>query len=216
MVGIAFQLILDEPSGTVADFDHALDAVLCGDGQLHLVHDGVLTVVNLSIYDGKAEVANTRVGGDTFAYAFLSFLKLFAQYHAGVIHKVLVYGKSAVSFAEVYPIGFNLYRAVALLQEQYIRNNARARIGKEGIIRQANRAEKVCTLCNVFAYGGVLFIHCAGGGDKCNYAAGTDFIQSLGDEIIMYEEVVFIVSLIRNAVIAEWHVAYGNIKEAIG
>ena len=30
-----------EPSGTVADFDHALDAVLCGDRQFHLVHDGV-------------------------------------------------------------------------------------------------------------------------------------------------------------------------------
>ena len=145
-----------------------------------------------------------------------AFFAEFAQYHAGVIHKVLVYGKSAVGFAEVYPIGFNLYGAVALLQEQYVRNNARARIGKEGIIRQANRAEKVGTLCNVFAYGGVLFIHCAGGGDKCNYAAGTDFIQSLGDEIIMYEEVVLIVSLIRNAVIAEGYVTYGNIEEAIG
>ena len=76
MVGIAFQLILDESSGTVADFDHALDAVLCGDGQLHLVHDGVLTVVNLSIYDGKAEVANTRIGRDALGNAFFRFFHL--------------------------------------------------------------------------------------------------------------------------------------------
>ena len=145
-----------------------------------------------------------------------AFFAEFAQYHAGVIHEVLVYGKSAVGFAEVYPIGLNLYGAVALLQEQYVCNNARARIGKEGIIRQANSAEKICALRNVFAYGRVLFVHCAGGCDKYNYAAGTDFIQSLGDKIIVYEEAVLIVSLIRNAVIAEGHITYGNIEEAIG
>ena len=102
------------------------------------------------------------------------------------------------------------------MQEQYIRDNARARIGKEGIIRQANSAEKICALCNVFADRWVLFVHCAGGCDKCNYAAGTDFIQSLGEKIIVYEEVVLIISLIRNAVIAEGYVTYGNIEEAIG
>ena len=32
----------------------------------------------------------------------------------------------------------------------------------------------------------------------------------------MYEEVVLIVSLIRNAVIAKGYVTYGNIEEAIG
>ena len=76
MVGIAFQLILDELSGAIADFDHALDAVLCGDRQLHLVHDGVFSVVNLSIYDGKAEVANTRIGRDALRDVFFRFFHL--------------------------------------------------------------------------------------------------------------------------------------------
>ena len=76
MVWIAFQLILDQLPGAIADFDHAFDAVLRGDGQLHLVHDGVFSVVDLSIYDGKAEVANTRVGRDALCNAFFRFFHL--------------------------------------------------------------------------------------------------------------------------------------------
>ena len=45
------------------------------------------------------------------------------------------------------------------IQEQNIRNNACTGIGKERIVRQTNRTEKVGTLCNVLAYRGVLFIH---------------------------------------------------------
>ena len=76
MIWVSLQLIFNQLPSTIPDFDHALDAVLCGDGQFHLVHDGVLTVVDLSIYDGKAEVANTRVGRDALCNAFFRFFHL--------------------------------------------------------------------------------------------------------------------------------------------
>ena len=41
------------------------------------MHYGVFTVIDVTIYHGKAEIAHIRVGRDTFAYAFFGFLKLF-------------------------------------------------------------------------------------------------------------------------------------------
>ena len=59
----------------------------------------------------------------------------------------------------MYPIGINLHGTISLLQKQNIRNNACTGIGKERIVRQTNRTEKVGTLCDVLADSRVLFIH---------------------------------------------------------
>ena len=40
------------------------------------MHYGVFTVIDIPVNHGKAEITHVRVGGDTFAYALLGFLKL--------------------------------------------------------------------------------------------------------------------------------------------
>ena len=41
------------------------------------MHYGVFAVIDIPVYHGEAEIAYIRVGGDTFAYVFFGFLKLF-------------------------------------------------------------------------------------------------------------------------------------------
>ena len=41
------------------------------------MHYGVFAVIDVPVNHGEAEIAYIRVGGDTFAYVFFGFLKLF-------------------------------------------------------------------------------------------------------------------------------------------
>ena len=116
----------------------------------------------------------------------------------------------------MHPIGFCFHGTVTLLQEQNIRNNARTGIGKERIVRQTNRTEKVGTLCDVLADSRVLFVHRSRRSDERDDTAGTHLVQGLCKEIVVDQEPVLVVTLIRYTVIAEGNIANSNIEETVG
>ena len=63
-IGVVLRLVLDQAADAVADGDHALDSVLGGEGHVHGVHDAVLAVVELSVHQSKAEIADAGVCRD--------------------------------------------------------------------------------------------------------------------------------------------------------
>ena len=68
-----------------------------------------------------------------------------------MVDKVAVYTESVVCLTEVYPVGGDYLRSVALLQENDVRDNFRTSVFLEGIVRQTNRSEQIRTFRNVFS-----------------------------------------------------------------
>ena len=82
---------------------------------------------------GKVGVCN-GFNGNFLLSVLCTCLGQFAKYHIRIVYKVLVDCVTAFGLAEMNPIRFNFDRSVTLLQKQNIRNNARAGIGKKGVI----------------------------------------------------------------------------------
>ena len=68
-----------------------------------------------------------------------------------MVDKVAVYAESIVCLTEVYPVGFDYLRSVALLQENDIRDNFRTRVFLECTVRQTDRSEQIRTFRDVFS-----------------------------------------------------------------
>ena len=63
-IGVVLRLILNKRPYTVADGDHALDAVFRRHGNLNGVHSAVLSKVELAVYHRIAKVSHGRVCGN--------------------------------------------------------------------------------------------------------------------------------------------------------
>ena len=74
-----------------------------------------------------------------------------SENHFGMVDKVAVYAESVVSLTEVYPVGFDYLRSVALLQKDDVRHDFRTRVFLKSIVRQTNRSEQIRTFRNVFS-----------------------------------------------------------------
>ena len=71
-IGVVLRLILNKRPYTVADGDHALDAVFRRHGNLNGVHSAVLSKVELAVYHRIAKVSHGRVCGNREVFV-LSF-----------------------------------------------------------------------------------------------------------------------------------------------
>ena len=116
----------------------------------------------------------------------------------------------------MHPIGSNVHNSVTLLQKYDVGSHFRSRICFKHIVRQTNCTQKLGSLCNIFSYSWVFLIHCAFGRNKRNHTAGTHLIQSLAEKIIVYQKVIFIVSLIVHFKLPEGNIADCHIKKAVG
>ena len=132
-----------------------------------------------------------------------------------MLRKILVDGIAFRCFAKVYPV-CPLYRCtVTLLQEQNVSNHARIGIALERIVRQTNRTYQIGAVGKVFTDRGILLIHRTAGRYHRYHAARTHKVKALGDKIIVDEEIVAVIPLIRHLIIAERHIAHNTIKEAV-
>ena len=132
-----------------------------------------------------------------------------------MLRKILVDGVPLRCFAKVYPV-CPLHRCtVTLLQEQNIRNHAGVGIALERIVRQTNRTDQIGAVSKVLTDRGILLIQCAAGSYHCHHAARTHKVKALGNKIIVDEEIVAVIPLVRHLVIAERHIAHNTVKKAI-
>ena len=137
------------------------------------------------------------------------------QHHLRMLRKILVNGVAFRCFAKVYPV-CPLYRCtVTLLQEQNVSNHARVGIALERIIRQTNRTYQIGAVGKVLTDRGILLIHRTAGRYHCHHTARTHKVKALGDKIIVDEEIVAVIPLIRYFVIAERYVAHNTVKKAV-
>ena len=102
-----------------------------------------------------------------------------------MIHKVLVDGVALLRFPKVYPCRLDGNGTVALLQKQNVGDHARTRVGKKGIVRQADCPQELRPFCNVLANRRILFVHRTRRGNERHHAAGTHFVQSFGKKVVV-------------------------------
>ena len=132
-----------------------------------------------------------------------------------MLRKILVDGVSFRRFGKVYPV-CPLHRcAVTLLQEQNVSNHARVGIALKRIVRQSNRTYQIGTVGKILTDRGILLIHRTAGRYHRHHTARTHKVKALGDKIIVDEEIVAVIPLIRHFVIAERYVAHNTVKEAV-
>ena len=137
------------------------------------------------------------------------------QYHFRALRKILVDGVPLRRFAKVYPV-CPLHRCtVTLLQEQNIRNYTRVGIALERIVRQTNRTYQIGAVGKVLTDRRILLIHRTAGRYHRHHAARTYKVKALGDKIIVDEEIVAVIPLIRYFIIAEGYVTHNTVKEAV-
>ena len=139
-----------------------------------------------------------------------------AQHHVRAVNEVAVHLNAVIIGGKMHPFGFNVYHAVALLEEQNIRNDFRPCRSFERIVGQANGPQQFRPLCNVLSHIGGTLIHGEAGGHKGDDAARTDFIQRLCNEILMDRQVQPVIPFVCHLELAERHIADGHIKEIIG
>ena len=57
-----------------------------------------------------------------------------SQYHFRMLYKIAVEGETILGLPQLYPCGFNIHRAVTLLQENDVADNIRTSIGAESVV----------------------------------------------------------------------------------
>ena len=144
-----------------------------------------------------------------------TFSRDLTQHHFRMLRKILVDGVSLRRCAKVYPLCPLHCRPVTLLQKQDVRYYACIGIALECIVRQANCTDQISTVGKILSDRGILFVHRAAGSDYRHHAARTNKVKTLCNKVIMDEEVVAVIPLIRHFVIAERHITHHTIKETV-
>ena len=132
-----------------------------------------------------------------------------------MLRKILVDGISFRRFTEIHPVSPFHRCTVTLLQEQNVSNHARVGIALERIVRQTNRAYQIGAVGKILTDRGILLIHRTAGRYHRHHASRTHKIKALGDKIIVDEEIVAVIPLVRYFVIAERYVAHNTVKKAV-
>ena len=139
-----------------------------------------------------------------------------SEYHFGMLNKVPVHQDTVFICAELYPIRLYIHNAVTLLQNKNVRNDFRPGISLKGVVRQTDSAKQVSSLSNILSDSGVFLIHRSLAGDESHYAARTELVQGFGEEVVVDEELVLVVTLVRDFEIPEGYIPHNGIKEAVG
>ena len=137
------------------------------------------------------------------------------QHHFRMLCKILVDGVPLRRFTEIHPVSPLHCCTVTLLQEQNVSNHACVGIALKRIVRQSNRTYQIGTVGKILTDRGILLIHRTAGRYHCHHTARTHKVKALGDKIIVDEEIVAIIPLVRYFVIAERYVAHNTVKKAV-
>ena len=138
-----------------------------------------------------------------------------SEYHFGMLNKVAVHQDTVFIRAELYPIRLYIHNAVTLLQNQNIRNDLRSGVTLKGVVRQTDSTKQVGSLCNILTNCGIFLVHRSFARDERHNTARSEFIKGLCKEVVVDQELVLVVSLVRNFEIPERHIAHNGIKEAV-
>ena len=104
-----------------------------------------------------------------------------------------------------------------LAKEQNIGGDFRSRIGLEGGVRQPDRAQQVGMFGQMPADGVGLLVHGVAARDERHHAAGPQFLQRLGEEVIVNgPRELGLHRGVMDGVIAEGHVADNGIEVIVG
>ena len=136
-----------------------------------------------------------------------------AQNHLRVLDEVAVHRKAVRILPDMHPIRFDVDGAVPPLQKQDVRDDFRARVGAKGVVRQPDRAQQFGALCDVLAHLWGLLVHRIAGSHKGDHAAGAHLIQRFGEKVVVNGKTELVVSPVVDLVIAEGHVADGQVEE---
>ena len=140
----------------------------------------------------------------------------FTEYHFGVLYEVTVHFDAVLGGVELYPLRFDVDDPVPLLQDENVRNDLRPGISLKGVVRQTDSTKQVGSLSNILSDSGVFLIHRSLAGDERHYAARTELVQGLDEEVVVNEKLVLVVTLVRNLEIPEGYISHNGIKEAVG
>ena len=139
-----------------------------------------------------------------------------SEYHFGMLNKVAVHQDTVFIRAELHPIRLYIHNAITLLQNKNVRNDLRSGVTLKGVVRQTDSTKQVGSLSNILSDSGVLLVHRSLAGDESHYAARTELVQGFGEEVVVDEELVLVVTLVRNLEIPEGYIPHNGIKEAVG
>ena len=89
-IGVILRLIGDELAHALPDADQALDPALSGDGGIDRCHAAVFPVVDLSVYESIAEIADGGVGRDREVFVLFGQLLrfIFGEAAADALHRL--------------------------------------------------------------------------------------------------------------------------------
>ena len=152
-----------------------------------------------------------------------AFLCLFTQHGLWIVNKVFIYPKPIYPktihpktffvLDTVYPIRHCFHRCIPFLKKDNIGHNLCTCICFEGIVGQPDCSQQICTLGKILPYTGVLAVHGMSAGDKGNYAAGANLIESLGKEVVVDRKIQLVKLEVIYFVLPKGDIAYSNIKE---
>ena len=185
-----------------------------------IVRDFWLCDFRMDVLNGCFQLLCKVCALDGFDRSFLltvlcTFSRDLAQHHFRMLRKILVDGVSLRRCAKVYPLCPLHCRPVTLLQKQNVGYYACIRIALERIVWQANCTDQIGTVGKILSDRGILFIHRTAGSDYRHHAARTNKVKTFCNKVIMDEEVVAVIPLIRHFVIAERHITHHTIKETV-
>ena len=159
------------------------------------------------VFKGNTSQFRTKGTGDFFHVA---------QNHIRVVHEILVHLVTVGVGVQMDPCRLNVHHAVPLLKEDDVGSNFRAGSTLKGVVGQANGTQQVCPLRDILSHGGIFLVHGALGSDKCNDTARTNLVQGSGKEVVVDQEIVLVILLVRDFELTERNITDSRIKEAVG
>ena len=132
-----------------------------------------------------------------------------------MVDEILVHFQTVFIDIQMEPVRFHIHHAIPLLEEDDIGSHFRAGCAFEGIIGQTDGTQQISPLCNVFPHSGILLVQSTLGSNESNDAAGTNLVQCPGKEVVMDQEVMLVVLLVRDLELTERNIADGSVKEAV-
>ena len=198
-----------------------------GSVPVDLLHGGVLWILHLTgnifecAYYLLVQVAlESLVGQSVLAVHGASHLRG-SENHFGVIGKVLVDVSAAFPdkgiFYRTERLAFIRSESSPFAQHYYVGDYFCPGVALESSIRQADSPQKVGVVHQVFANPVVVCVHRIPRGYECHKSSRAHLVKRLRKEVVVdCRSNSSGVGFVRNGIIAERHVAYGDVHVIIG
>ena len=133
-----------------------------------------------------------------------------------VVDEILVQRDAVCRLPDMDPRHILLQHGAALLQKQNVGGHLGARIGFEGRVGQAHRADQITARCQITAHLLALFVQRSGGRDERHHAAHAEFIHGFCQKIIVDLKMQFVIPSVADLILPERNIANGKVKETVG